>query len=73
LGIALSPTKKIRLSPHGNPGPNRYSFLRSTFTGVIITSPVFLDFEGPRELKMGFVIIVDELGASVVLAAAHHA
>jgi hypothetical protein len=36
-------------------------------------SPVLLDVEGPLELQMGLVVVVDELGDGLVVAAAEHA
>jgi hypothetical protein len=35
--------------------------------------PVLLDVEGPLELQMGVVVIVDELGDGLVVATAEHA
>jgi hypothetical protein len=35
--------------------------------------PVLLDVEGPLELQMGVVVIVDEFGDGLIVAAAEHA
>jgi hypothetical protein len=35
--------------------------------------PILLDIEGPLELQMGVVIIVDELGNGLIVATAEHA
>ena len=35
--------------------------------------PVLLDVEGPGELQVGLVVVVDELGHSGVVATAEHA
>jgi hypothetical protein len=35
--------------------------------------PVLLDVEGPLELKMGMVVVVNKLGDGLVVATSHHA
>lgn len=35
--------------------------------------PVLLDVEGPLELQVGLLIVIDELGDGVVVTTSHHA